>query len=97
MKKQGKYIYIPFVVSFIITIVIGVIDYFNGSGILSTKDIFIFFISLIGVIYLIIGMIEIEKQLLTDFLESNFKGRLLIVIITIMFILKAMYEIRLSR
>ena len=96
MIKQQKYLVVPIILSFVVCCLLGIIGMIRGSN-ADIKDLAIVFVGVTLFVYFLIGMIHIGKDIISNFFEANFKGKLLIILLAIGFLLRALYQIALSR
>ena len=96
MIKQQKYLIVPIILSFVVCCVLGIVGLLRGSNV-DIKDLVIAFVGVTLSVYFLTGMIHIGKDIISNFFEANFKGKLLIILLAIGFLLRVLYQLTLSR
>lgn len=96
MNKDNRIIILPILLAAIVTVALEVYAGINGrfSGIKDSLKFFggtTFFFFVFGMI------IRFTREFIEDFFETNFKGKISLLLILIGFILRAFYQMRLSK
>lgn len=91
-----KYWLIIFSISSVLVLLLTVMELIIGNEVMIQEKLYMF-ISLVFCIFIITLLISLIRYTIRDFRESNNKGKLFIVILLILFTLKAIMEILKSR
>lgn len=95
MNKDNRVVVIPLIFAIFVTTIIGGYGLLKGT-VSSFKSIAIIFG---GVCFLSLALsisLRMFRELIDDFLKSNTKGKIAIVLIVVAFILRALYQMSLS-
>ncbi|QUH30054.1 hypothetical protein [Vallitalea guaymasensis] len=93
---KKKYWLIIFSISIVLVLLLTVMELIIGNEVMIQEKLYMF-ISLVFCIFIITLLISLIRYTIRDFRESNRKGKLFIVILLILFTLKAIMEILKSR
>jgi len=93
---KKKYWLIITSISIVLVLLLTVMELIIGNEVMIQEKLYMF-ISLVFCIFIITLLISLIRYTIRDFRESNRKGKLFIVILLILFTLKAIMEILKSR
>ncbi|BES63692.1 hypothetical protein SANA_01310 [Gottschalkiaceae bacterium SANA] len=96
MNRDNRVIIIPIIFAFLFTIVAGIYGVANGTFI-GIKSLFILF-GCVGIFSFVVSLsIQALKDIIVDFFDSNNKGKIIIVLILLTYILRALYQMSLAK
>lgn len=93
---KKKYWLIITSISIVLVLLLAIMELIIGNEVMIQEKLYMF-ISLVFCIFIITLLISLIRYTIRDFRESNRKGKLFIVILLILFTLKAIMEILKSR
>ncbi|WP_430885875.1 hypothetical protein [Fusibacter sp. JL216-2] len=94
MRKENNVLVIPTIIAVIVTMLSGIYGVINGTA-SNFKDLLIIFG---GLLFLCLGIayaLKFYRELASDFVRGSSKGRVLIALIVLTYVLRALYQISL--
>lgn len=95
MNRKNKVMIIPLIFALLVTILLGGYGILNGKHV-SIKSHILFFGSVAILSFVLTFAVQAMKDIIVEFFDSNTKGKIIIALIVLTYVLRALYQMKLA-